>query len=177
MHTKLYFSTPFIDLNQHITPLLSRLSASNVGHFPTKCDAKAAFTSSFTERGLRSSRSWSMQFANVVYVVRVRGLHSSRSWSTQFAFVVYAVHVRWSMTSAEPLHDFCSCFTRCSTKLCRTFAEVLQNIMADSLPLFDFFNSLLWSRMMQKPHIYIKFAERNEPLVLTILNKKSGIKA
>ena len=170
MHTKLYFSTPFIDLNQHITPLLSRLSASNVGHFPTKCDAKAAFTSSFTERGLRSSRSWSMQFANVVYVVRVRGLHSSRS-------MVDAVHVRWSMTSAEPLHDFCSCFTRCSTKLCRTFAEVLQNIMADSLPLFDFFNSLLWSRMMQKPHIYIKFAERNEPLVLTILNKKSGIKA
>ena len=155
MHTKLYFSTPFIDLNQHITPLLSRLSASNVGHFLTKCDAKAAFTSSFTERGL----------------------HSSRSWSTQFAFVVYAVRVRWSMTSAELLHDFCSCFTRCSTKLCRTFAEVLQNIMADSLPLFDFFNSLLWSRMMQKPHIYIKFAERNEPLVLTILNKKSGIKA
>ena len=155
MHTKLYFSTPFIDLNQHITPLLSRLSASNVGHFLTKCDAKAAFTSSFTERGL----------------------HSSRSWSMQFAFVVYTVRVRWSMTSAELLHDFCSCFTRCSTKLCRTFAEVLQNIMADSLPLFDFFNSLLWSRMMQKPHIYIKFAERNEPLVLTILNKKSGIKA
>ena len=170
MHTKLYFSTPFIDLNQHISPLLSRLSASNVGHFLTKCDAKAAFTSSFTERGLCSSRSWSMQFAFVVYVVRVRGLHSSRS-------MVDAVHVRWSMTSAEPLHDFCSCFTRCSTKLCRTFAEVLQNIMADSLPLFDFFNSLLWSRMMQKPHIYIKFAERNEPLVLTILNKKSGIKA
>ena len=170
MHTKLYFSTPFIDLNQHITPLLSRLSASNVGHFLTKCDAKAAFTSSFTERGLHSSRSWSTQFAFVVYAVRVRGLHSSRS-------MVYAVRVRWSMTSAEPLHDFCSCFTRCSTKLCRTFAEVLQNIMADSLPLFDFFNSLLWSRMMQKPHIYIKFAERNEPLVLTILNKKSGIKA
>ena len=170
MHTKLYFSTPFIDLNQHITPLLSRLSASNVGHFLTKCDAKAAFTSSFTERGLHSSRSWSTQFAFVVYAVRVRGLHSSRS-------MVYAVRVRWSMTSAEPLHDFCSCFTRCSTKLCRTFAEVLQNIMADSLPLFDFFNSLLWSRMMQKPHIYIKFAERNEPLVLTILNKKSGIRA
>ena len=170
MHTKLYFSTPFIDLNQHITSLLSRLSASNVGHFLTKCDAKAAFTSSFTERGLHSSRSWSTQFAFVVYAVRVRGLHSSRS-------MVYAVRVRWSMTSAEPLHDFCSCFTRCSTKLCRTFAEVLQNIMADSLPLFDFFNSLLWSRMMQKPHIYIKFAERNEPLVLTILNKKSGIKA
>ena len=115
-------------------------------------------------------RTWSTQFAFVVYAVRVRGLHSSRS-------MVYAVRVRWSMTSAEPLHDFCSCFTRCSTKLCRTFAEVLQNIMADSLPLFDFFNSLLWSRMMQKPHIYIKFAERNEPLVLTILNKKSGIRA
>ena len=121
MHTKLYFSTPFIDLNQHISPLLSRLSASNVGHFLTKCDAKAAFTSSFTERGLCSSRSWSMQFAFVVYVVRVRGLHSSRSWSTQFAF-------DGRCSSRSMVDDICRASTRLLLMFYTMFDEALQNI-------------------------------------------------